>query len=106
MFANMTTVTGEIADFEFGTASAGEAVLPWVREFDGYEGMIVMVDEENRTARFITFWEDEDALKRSAKGRKEVREQLAKTAGVEIESSQPYRVQLFDGFEEPGARGT
>jgi hypothetical protein len=106
MVADMTTVKGDVPDFAFGATSAGDALLPWIREFEGYEGMIVMIDEETRTARFITFWEDEDALKRSAKGRKEVREQLAKTAGVEIESSQPYRVQLLDGFQEPGARGT
>ena len=98
MFANMTTVKGDIPDFEFGATSAGEALLPWIREFDGYEGMIVLIDDESGTARFITFWEDEDALKRSAKGRKEVREQLAKRAGVEIESAQPYKVRLVDGF--------
>ena len=94
----MTTVVGDIPDFGFGVASAGDALLPWVRDFDGYRGMIVLLDEENGTARFITFWEDEEALKRSAKGRKEVREQLAKTAGVEIESAVAYKVPLVDGF--------
>src|SRR5919199_4046635 len=104
MRANMTTVVGDIPDFDFGATSAGEALLPWIREFDGYKGMIVLIDDESGTARFITFWEDEDALKRSAKGRKEVREQLAKTAGVEIESSTPYDVRIIDGFYEDAAR--
>jgi hypothetical protein len=61
--------------------------------------MMVLTDGENGRAHFVTFWEDEESLKRSAQGRQQVREQMAKTAGAEIESSQAYVVRLLDGFE-------
>lgn len=99
MLANMTTVKGAIADLDQGATMAGEALLPWVKEFDGYRGMIVLTDGENGTAHFVTFWEDEEALERSAYGRRQVREQMAKTAGVEIESARAYTVRLVDGLD-------
>jgi hypothetical protein len=61
--------------------------------------MIVLSDGENGSARFVTFWEDQDSLERSERGRMQVREQMAKTAGVDIDDVQAYTVVLVDGFE-------
>jgi hypothetical protein len=99
MLANMTSVKSDGANLETEARMAAEALLPWVRQFDGYRGMIVLSDGVNGRARFVTFWEDLDALERSEHGRKQVREQMAKTAGVEIDDVQAYTVLLVDGFE-------
>jgi hypothetical protein len=97
--ANMTSIRSDRGDLDQDAQAAVEALLPWIRQFDGYRGMIVLTDGANGRAHFVTFWEDEESLKRSAQGRQQVREQMAKTAGAEIESSQPYVVRLLDGFE-------
>jgi hypothetical protein len=97
--ANMTSIRSERSDLDEDAQAAVEALLPWIRQFDGYRGMIVLTDGANGRAHFVTFWEDEESLKRSAQGRQQVREQMAKTAGAEIESSQAYVVRLLDGFE-------
>jgi hypothetical protein len=99
MLANMTSVKSDGATLETEARMAAEALLPWVRQFDGYRGMIVLSDGMNGRARFVTFWDDQDALERSEHGRKQVREQMAKTAGVEIDDVQAYTVLLLDGFE-------
>jgi hypothetical protein len=99
MFANMTSVKTDRTDLDEGAQMAADALVPWVRQFDGYRGMIVLSNGENGTARFVTFWEDKDALERSERGRMQVREQMAKTAGVEIDDVQAYTVLLVDGFE-------
>jgi hypothetical protein len=99
MLANMTSVKSDGANLETEARMAAEALLPWVRQFDGYRGMIVLSDGVNGRARFVTFWEDRDALERSEHGRKQVREQMAKTVGVEIDDVQAYTVLLVDGFE-------
>lgn len=98
MLANITTVQTDRADLDEGAKMAADALLPWVRQFDGYRGIVVLSSGQNGRAHFVTFWEDEDALKRSEYGRAQVREQMAKTAGVEIESVQAYTVLLVDGF--------
>jgi len=95
----MTSIRSDRGDLDEDAQAAVEALLPWIRQFDGYRGMMVLTDGANGRAHFVTFWEDEEALKRSAQGRQQVREQMAKTAGAEIESSQAYVVRLLDGFE-------
>lgn len=98
-YANMTSIRSDRPDLDQDAQAAVESMLPWLRQFDGYVGLIVLTDGDNGRAHFVTFWDDEDALKRSAHGRQQVREQMAKTAGAEIESSQPYVVRVVDGFE-------
>jgi hypothetical protein len=98
MLANMTTVTSDRGNLGDEARMAAEALLPWVRQFDGYRGIVVM-SGENGKAHFLTFWEDEHALQKSEFGRAQVREQMAKTAGVEIESVQAYNVILSDGLD-------
>jgi hypothetical protein len=99
MLANVVEVRGRVPDFDATAGMAGESLVTWLRQFDGYRGFIVLADEESGTARFMTFWEDRHALERSASGRAQVRDQLAKTAGVDIEGAQAYTVMLVDGFE-------
>jgi quinol monooxygenase YgiN len=95
----MTSIRSDRSDLDEDAQAAVEALLPWIRQFEGYRGMIVLTDGANGRAHFVTFWEDEESLKRSAQGRQQVREQMAKTAGAEIESSQAFVVRLLDGFE-------
>jgi hypothetical protein len=99
MFANMTSVKTDRTDLDGDARMAADALIPWVRQFEGYRGMIVLSNAESGTARFVTFWEDQDALERSERGRMQVREQMAKTAGVDIDDVQAYSVLLIDGFE-------
>ena len=98
-YANMTSIRSDRPDLDQDAQAAVDALLPWLGQFDGYEGLIVLTDGNNGRAHFVTFWEDEDSLNRSAQGRQQVREQMAKTAGAEIESSRAYVVRVVDGFE-------
>lgn len=98
-FASMATVSGPPEDFDKIATMAGESLLPWIRQFEGYKGFIVLADRESGTAHFMTLWESRDALERSAHSRKQVREQLAKTAGAEIASTGAFNVLLADGID-------
>jgi hypothetical protein len=97
LFASMATVNGPQEDFDSIVAMAGESLLPWIRQFEGYKAFIVLADQENGTAHFMTLWESREALERSAHSRKQVRDQLAQTAGAEIAAAGAYTVVLTDG---------
>jgi hypothetical protein len=99
LYASMATVNGPPEDFDKVAAMAGESLLPWIRQFEGYKGFIVLADRETSTAHFMTLWNSREALERSAHSRKQVREQLAKTAGAEIASAGAYTVILADGID-------
>jgi hypothetical protein len=78
---------------------AAESMLAWLREFDGYRGLLVLADPETGTARIVSFWESLDALDRSERGRREVRESMVAAAGAELESVERY--ELFFGEDLP-----
>jgi hypothetical protein len=97
-YASMVTVNGAMEDFDNIATMAGESLLPWIRQFEGYKGFIVLADSESGAAHFMTLWDSKEALDRSAHSRAQVREQLAKTAGAEIERAGAYRVLVSDGI--------
>jgi hypothetical protein len=98
MLVSMTTVRG-VEDLGEPARMAAETMRSWLREFDGYRGTLVFVGESRRTARFLTFWADAEAEQRSRPGRARMREQMAATAGVELEGNEVYSVAFADQLE-------
>jgi heme-degrading monooxygenase HmoA len=106
MYASMTTVRSADADLDATATMAAEAMVTWLREFDGYRGMIVLSDADSGRARIVTFWATKDDLERSARSRTEVRMQLIETAGAELEAVSAYAVVHLDGFDANAREGS
>jgi hypothetical protein len=90
----MATVTGPAEALAAITELSAESVGPWIREYHGYRGTFVFVDQDATTSRVITLWEtaaDELAARRA---RGAMRDQLMAAAGLEVVS--------FDVYEVPG----
>ncbi len=96
MFVNLTSVRGR-ADAAETAKMAGEAMVSWLRDFDGYEGLLILADEGSGGVRIMTFWSSREAAERSEHGRRQVRESMVAAAGAEIESVDLYEVVLEDG---------
>lgn len=96
MHASLTTVRGAGADVAGTARLAAESMVAWLREFEGYRGLLVFADAETGTARIMTLWESSEALERSARGRGQVRESMVAAAGAEIESVERYELVLDD----------
>jgi hypothetical protein len=81
---------------------AAESMLTWLREFDGYRGLLILGDPATGTARIVTFWDSLEAIERSEKGRSEVRGSMIAAAGAQLESVERY--ELFLGRNFPSGR--
>jgi heme-degrading monooxygenase HmoA len=93
MVAAMATVSGPAEDLAEITELAGD-VGSWLRQYNGYRGVFVLADENEKTSRVITLWEtarDELAARQT---RGAMRDQLMAMAGLEVVS--------FDVYEVPG----
>ena len=86
-----TTVQGGGPQVVETARMAGESMLTWLREFDGYQGLVILADPETGTARFMTKWDSKEAVQRSEHGRRQVRETMIAAAGA-----QPAPVELFE----------
>jgi hypothetical protein len=67
----------------------------WLREYDGYRGLIVLTDEEGRQARLITLWDTAEHERVARASRGAMRDQLAATAGMEVEGMELYEVAVL-----------
>lgn len=94
MVAAMATVTGPAEALGAITELSAESVGPWLREYHGYRGTFVFVDQDERTSRVITLWETAADELSARRARGAMRDQLMATAGLEVVS--------FDVYDVPG----
>lgn len=88
----MATVTGPAEALAAITELSADSVGPWIREYHGYRGLFVFVDEGTATSRVITLWETaaDELAARQARGA--MRDQLMAMAGLEVVSFEVYDV--------------
>ena len=89
---SMSRFKGEIEDLPGTARMASEAMLEWLQQIDGYEGLLALVDEGNGSACFVTFWKDEEAVVKTRASRSSLRDQMAATAGAEVVGSEEFIV--------------
>jgi hypothetical protein len=90
----MATITGPAEALASITELSAEAVGPWIREYHGYRGTFVLVDQDATTSRVITLWDTAADELAARKARGAMRDQLMAMAGLEVVS--------FDVYEVPG----
>jgi hypothetical protein len=101
MFASMSTFRGEGIDLEIAAKAAGESMEAWLRQFDGYLGLLLLTDQKTGSAHALTFWEDAESVEQSEHGRTQMRESMAATIGLDIVASGAYAVSFRDGPNLP-----
>jgi hypothetical protein len=75
---------------------AGEAIEGWLRDYEGYQGVLVLTDEGGGRALLITLWETPEAEARARSSRGAMRDQVAATAGMTVEGMELYDVPVVD----------
>ena len=96
-----TTVQGGGPQVVETARMAGESMLTWLREFDGYQGLVILADPETGTARFMTKWDSREAVQRSEQGRRQVRESMIAAAGAQLEQVELFEVVFDERVGEP-----
>ena len=96
MVAAMAKVTGPVTGLAEISRMASESVESWLREYEGYRGTLVFVDDDANTARLITLWDTAADEERARASRGAMRDQLATTAGMEVVEFGVFEVPAWD----------
>jgi heme-degrading monooxygenase HmoA len=96
MVAAMATLTGPALGLAQISRIASESVEAWLREYDGYRGLLVLTDEDGRTSRVITLWDTAEAEARARTSRGAMRDQIAATTGMEVVGFEVYEVPVYE----------
>jgi hypothetical protein len=73
---------------------AGEEMLPWLSQIDGFDGLLMLTDEPAGCTLTITFWADRDVAERHRAARMEFRDRVTAAAEVQVEETVGYEVSF------------
>jgi hypothetical protein len=96
MYVSMTTTQGDTDDMIAVAAMAGESMVGWLHDVEGFEGLLMLSNEETGTTHVITFWQDADVAERSRASRLQLRDRITAAANVEVQETQAYAVSFAD----------
>jgi heme-degrading monooxygenase HmoA len=96
MVAAMATLRGPTPGLAEISRMASESVEGWLRDYDGYRGLVIFTDEESQTSRVVTFWETPEDEVRARTSRAAMRDQIAATAGMEVVEFGVWEVPVFE----------
>jgi heme-degrading monooxygenase HmoA len=71
---------------------AAEEMHRWLEQIDGFEGLLMLANEEEGTNLVLTFWQSAEVAKEHQEARSSLRERVAATVNVEIQGTSDYAV--------------
>lgn len=92
LVASMSTLTGSVPEMDEAGTVAGEAMLPWLRDLEGFRGLLVLTNEAGEKACVLTFWDSPEAAEHSRSSREGMRDRMAATVGMTVEATESYVV--------------
>ena len=105
MYATLTTTHGSNENLRELGALVGETMDGWLREIDGFVGLLMLTSEETGTTRVLSLWESREVAERHGEVRRQFRERITATVNVQVESVEGYEVAFVnfpDVRESPG----
>lgn len=90
MHVTVTTTKGPLGQPLEVATLAGEAMLPWLSEIDGFEGLVMLSNERDGTTLVITFWESKEVADEHRAVRAEFRDRITATVDVRIDGVVDY----------------
>jgi hypothetical protein len=89
MHVSLTRVKTADQPIENATV-VGEEMLRWLRESEGFEGLLMLSKEGTTIA--LTFWESSEVAERHRVARMQFRDRMTSAAGVQVEETVDYEV--------------
>lgn len=76
---------------EFATM-AGEEMLRWLEQIDGFEGLLMLSNEEDGTTLVLSFWQSAEVAEQHQAARMRLRDRVTATVNVEVEETTGFQL--------------
>jgi hypothetical protein len=73
---------------------AGEEMLPWLSQIDGFDGLLMLTNEAAASTLTITFWKNQDVAERHRAARIELRDRVTAAVDVTVVETVDYDVSF------------
>ncbi|HET9243476.1 MAG TPA: hypothetical protein VFN99_08530 [Gaiella sp.] len=96
MHVTVTTTRGS-ADEPIEVATiAGEEMLPWLSDIEGFEGLVMLSNADDGTTLVISFWASREVADRHRVARAQFRDRITSAVGVEVVEVADYELTFAD----------
>ena len=93
MFVTVTKTRALSLDEPIETATiAGEEMLPWLRQIEGFEGLLMVSSAEEGTTLVLSFWESREVAEQHRLARMQFRDRVTSAVGVRVEEVAEYEL--------------
>jgi heme-degrading monooxygenase HmoA len=75
---------------------AGEEMLPWLSEIDGFEGLLMLSNADEGTTLVISFWESREVADRHRVVRAQFRDRITTAVGVRVVEVADYELTFAE----------
>ena len=86
MFVTVTTTKGSPEQPLEVATLAGEEMVPWLRDIQGFAGLLMLSNETDGTTLVLSFWEDRDVAEQHRAARAEFRDRITSAVDVRVEN--------------------
>jgi heme-degrading monooxygenase HmoA len=97
VYASLTVTTGSNENMAELAVLAGEAMVTWLREIEGFEGLLMLSNSDTGTTHVISLWESREVAERHRESRMRLRDSVTATVDVHVEETVNFDV-LFAYF--------
>ena len=92
MYASMTTTRGSVENAGEVAEMVGETMVEWLRDIEGFGGLLMLNNADMGTTHVIALWESEEIAERHREARMRLRDKVTATVGVEVVETVAYDV--------------
>lgn len=79
---------------------AGEEMLPWLQQIQGFEGLLMLSNEADGTTLVLSFWESAEVAEEHRAARMAFRDRVTSTVDVQVEETVDFEV-TFAHLDSP-----
>lgn len=94
MYVSVTRTKGSPGQSSDLATIAGEEMVPWLSQIDGFDGLLMLSDESTVTTLAITFWRDREVAERHGSARREFRDRVTAAVDVAVEATEEYELSF------------
>jgi hypothetical protein len=96
MYATLTTTRGTTEDMLETAGVVGEALHTWLGAISGFEGMVLMCNEEAGVTHLLSLWASREVAEKHQHARQQFRDRITATVAVEVEETLGYDVAFAE----------
>ncbi len=92
MYASVTTTRGSSENMAEIAEMVGETMIDWLRDIEGFGGLLMLSNEDTGVTQVIALWESEEIAEHHRAARMRLRDRVTATVDVEVVETVPYEV--------------